>query len=274
MTYHTVPSGHVGMTRASGRLVVRAGRRGRTGFTLIELLVVIAIISLLVSILLPSLNQAKLLARDVVCQSNFRNIHAGTILYSAEFGGVMPPHHHNWNAEQAKYTGSTYEYIEKGCFWGRLAPFIGRSPELWQCAASETELNPPPPESYTAPFLGVYSDYACNVNHATGSTTGEPDSSAAAIHPPYKSLDAYRQPAGIALLIDSANYRTRAYCPECDSSDFGPSDPTGHIETGIGFRHTNERAQMIAVGGNAMPSADFEEVLYNDSDLWGHSDTP
>ncbi len=46
----------------------------RHGFTLIELLVVIAIISLLVSILLPSLNAAKELAKTAVCSSNMRSI--------------------------------------------------------------------------------------------------------------------------------------------------------------------------------------------------------
>ncbi len=60
------------------------------GFTLIELLVVIAIISLLVSILLPSLKKAKELARQVTCATNERGILLAYQLYGQE-QGTLPP---------------------------------------------------------------------------------------------------------------------------------------------------------------------------------------
>lgn len=44
----------------------------KSGFTLMELLVVIAIIALLMSILVPSLNRAKRLAKTVVCMSDLK----------------------------------------------------------------------------------------------------------------------------------------------------------------------------------------------------------
>jgi len=62
----------------------------RRGFTLIELLVVIAIISLLVSILLPSLKQAKELAKRTVCMSNIHQLSLGVTLYANDFDGWLP----------------------------------------------------------------------------------------------------------------------------------------------------------------------------------------
>lgn len=76
-------------------------RNPRMGFTLIELLVVIAIISLLVSILLPSLQTAKELARATVCFSNLRTLSTTGRLYHQEnndrlFGG-------SWTSKENYY---------------------------------------------------------------------------------------------------------------------------------------------------------------------------
>jgi len=65
--------------------------RRKSGFTLIELLVVIAIISLLVSILLPSLNRAKVLARKTACLSNLRQLGLCHMFYADENNDTMTP---------------------------------------------------------------------------------------------------------------------------------------------------------------------------------------
>ncbi len=59
-------------------------RRTRRGFTLIELLVVVAIIAVLISILLPSMNGARKLARRVHCGVNLRNIGQAMSTYASE----------------------------------------------------------------------------------------------------------------------------------------------------------------------------------------------
>lgn len=61
-----------------------------SGFTLIELLVVIAIISLLVSILLPSLQAARDLAKKTVCATNLRSMAIGLNLYANENDAAFP----------------------------------------------------------------------------------------------------------------------------------------------------------------------------------------
>jgi len=67
----------------------RSPKPPQNGFTLIELLVVIAIISLLVSILLPSLQSAREIAKSVVCMSNLKNIGLGIVQYAEDFNGEM-----------------------------------------------------------------------------------------------------------------------------------------------------------------------------------------
>lgn len=60
------------------------------GFTLIELLVVIAIISLLVSILLPSLQKARDLAKQLSCMSTQRQVALSCLFYAEDNEQCLP----------------------------------------------------------------------------------------------------------------------------------------------------------------------------------------
>jgi len=62
----------------------------RHGFTLIELLVVVTIITILIAILLPSMRQAREVARRTVCASNQRQIFTGLTAYAADHTGFYP----------------------------------------------------------------------------------------------------------------------------------------------------------------------------------------
>ena len=60
------------------------------GFTLIELLVVIGVITILISLLLPALIQARHAAKTIVCLSNLRSIGMSLTLYMTESRGYSP----------------------------------------------------------------------------------------------------------------------------------------------------------------------------------------
>lgn len=73
---------------------LRTGRAAQTrpqaGFTLIELLVVVAIIALLISILLPSLREAKEQARIAKCLTNLRTVTGASFMYLQDFSNQFP----------------------------------------------------------------------------------------------------------------------------------------------------------------------------------------
>jgi prepilin-type N-terminal cleavage/methylation domain-containing protein/prepilin-type processing-associated H-X9-DG protein len=76
----------------------------KKAFTLIELLVVIAIIALLVSILLPSLNRAKDLAKKTVCLSQMKGIGLTAMMYADDNNDCLPMTSiHNTAAFQSGY---------------------------------------------------------------------------------------------------------------------------------------------------------------------------
>ena len=63
-------------------------RRHRRGFTLVELLVVIGIIAVLISLLLPSLHQAREQAKRAQCLSNLKQ--AGNAMLVHEVDQQQP----------------------------------------------------------------------------------------------------------------------------------------------------------------------------------------
>ena len=65
------------------------GRRMEEGFTLVELLVVIAIIALLMAVLLPALNRARVQAKRIVCLSGLKQLTLGWMTYAEAYNDKL-----------------------------------------------------------------------------------------------------------------------------------------------------------------------------------------
>jgi prepilin-type N-terminal cleavage/methylation domain-containing protein len=72
---------------------IRRNDANRGAFTLVELLVVIGIIAVLVAILLPALNRARMQSQRVVCATQIRELVAATQMYANDNKGALPEFH-------------------------------------------------------------------------------------------------------------------------------------------------------------------------------------
>jgi prepilin-type N-terminal cleavage/methylation domain-containing protein len=91
-------------------LVRRRHVSRRKGFTLIELLVVVAIIALLVSMLLPTLNRAKDIARKAACASTLGQHGRGVAIYVSGYG-MYPNFTPRSDGGSAAFPGGAYGVV-------------------------------------------------------------------------------------------------------------------------------------------------------------------
>jgi len=99
----------------------------RRGFTLIELLVVIAIISLLVSLMLPAVQQVRESARNTQCKNNLKQIGLGFHNFVSSYNGRIPSNStlfRNPSAVTWPYYGLTNPY---GSWSTEILPYLENS---------------------------------------------------------------------------------------------------------------------------------------------------
>ena len=114
----------------------------RRGFTLVELLVVIAIIAVLMALLVPALEAARLRAQDVLCTSNVRQIGLALILYLDDNDGVMPwvgDHRTDRKCNRFQWfipgTKTLMPITDTDTYWGvHFEPFI-KNRKIFGCPA-------------------------------------------------------------------------------------------------------------------------------------------
>jgi len=102
---------------------MKSSLRNRRGFTLVELLIVVAVIVLLVSMLMPSLQQAKMVARKQQCAANLHHIGQA------------------YNSRVADESIKSLANFQAAGWTGSLLPYVGEDLAIFECPEDEEQAN-------------------------------------------------------------------------------------------------------------------------------------
>ena len=139
----------------------------KSAFTLIELLVVVAIIALLVSILVPALQDAQDRARTTVCLSNLHQLYLGYAYYADNYNGYVIPSFdyargRTWASKLSVFTTQLRADSNVGGFFSSASPPGSRT--IAHCPAEPAHGGSVTREGYDEILYGnIREDYAPNV---------------------------------------------------------------------------------------------------------------